>query len=141
MESDLKMFTCKEVPADQPAAAPAATAPAKRNLADPAPAANKPAETKPAHTKEESEAFCKIFADWGAGAIQYGVVDIGDGEKYKDVKEQIIDPFYTGPPDRATPAIFVLQGTLAYVITGPDSVGALKNLLPDLKPKPKTTAK
>jgi len=43
-----------------------------------------------------------------------------------------VEPFYTGPPDRATPAIFVLKGTGAFLITGPHPVEALKDTILDL---------
>ena len=54
------------------------------------------------------------------------------GKTFKGVKEELIDPFYTGPVNRAVPSVFVLKGTFAYLITGPETIDALHDNLQSL---------
>jgi hypothetical protein len=90
---------------------------------------------------EDTKKDWVAIKDWEEGTILTTIVDIADKKdedgkveksKFQDIKAQLVEPFYTGPPDRATPAIFVLKGTFAYLVTGPTAMDAVKDVLPSV---------
>ena len=76
----------------------------------------------------------KDLKSWKPQTIQYAVIDINanGGNTYKGLTDEIVTPFYSGPINRAIPALFVLKGTFAYLITGPDPVDALHDQIKSL---------
>ena len=91
---------------------------------------------EPLYTKEQVQEYWKDTKKWPKGDIEYATVDLKKGddgkEPFKNLREQLIEPYYTGPVDRAIPALFVLKGTGAFLITGPKPMDALKDVIKDL---------
>lgn len=138
MREGLECFKFEDVPktdheekkddaaADEPAA--------RRALQDDDAAAGDDAadeEEKPAYTADECKELFEVTKDWKKDTIKYGAVDI-TSDDHKDTKKELIEPYFTGPTDRAVPSLFVLKGTGAFLMTGPTSIKALADVLPDL---------
>lgn len=72
----------------------------------------------------------KKFKDkimWGFYQIEKEDEDDDEEKKgYNIFEEKLIKPYYTGPPSRKTPGIFIMKDNFAYYITGPSPVSALK---------------
>ncbi len=73
----------------------------------------------------------EVIKDWDAESIQYATIDLAD-DGHKKTKAELVDPYYTGPADRATPSIFVVKGTGAFLITGPHPIEALTGVIGDM---------
>ena len=83
------------------------------------------------YTAQECKDMWEEIKDWPKGSVQYATIDVGTDE-FKDIKTDLINPYYTGMADRSTPSIFVLKGTGAYLITGPHPVQALIDVIGDM---------
>ena len=113
--------------------APAEEAPAEEAPAEEAPAEGEEAAAEEGGEEADSDTItaddCKeIWKDtktWPAESIQFGIIDL-NGDEHKNTKASLIDPYYTGPDDRAVPAIFILMGNSAYLVTGPNAIDALQ---------------
>ena len=77
--------------------------------------------------EKDVQEWWKDLKSWKPQSIQYATIDLNanSGSSYKGLTEELVEPFYSGPINRAIPALFVLKGTFAYLITGPDPVDAL----------------
>lgn len=131
----------KPAPAPAPAGGAAAPAPAAGAAAAPATATSTNPDkhkTRVEEYKSMTEAdvkeYWKMAQKWKPQSVQYATIDLNQdgGKTYKGVKEELIDPFYTGPVNRAVPSVFVLKGTFAYLITGPETIDALHDNLQSL---------
>ena len=124
----------------KPAAAPATGGAAPATTAAASPVSTNPDKHKTrveeykSMNETEVKAYWSMLQKWKPQSIQYAVIDLSaeSGKTYKGVKEELIDPFYTGPVNRAVPSVFVLKGTFAYLITGPETVDALHDNLQSL---------
>ena len=96
-------------------------------------------ESKPAYTAEDCQEFWDEIKDWDPKSVVWSLIDIaGDADSdekspYEDIIEQLLAPFYTGPIDRIIPAIFVLKGEGAFLITGPDPTTALRDVIGEVQ--------
>ena len=85
----------------------------------------------PLYTADECKEYWSMVKDWEKDSVRYTTIDVSkkdeDGKKkaYEKLIPQLVDPYYTGAPNRKLPGIFVLQDENAFIITGPDSVDAL----------------
>ena len=69
---------------------------------------------------------------WKDASLKYMSVDINEAGEFKDLKKELVDPYFTGPPERAIPCVFVLMKNTAYVVTGPSPMDDVMDLTKEL---------
>lgn len=79
-------------------------------------------------TEDEVKEFWKDIKDWKKEHIQYAILDVKEGD-FSDLEKELVAPYFTGVEDRSIPAIFVVRGEKAYLVTGPKPLDGLKKAI------------